>query len=275
MHDQPSRTAMGSAVLRAAHVRDDAPPWVLEDNLSEQLLDRRSLEEVRSEIARWTAEVRASFRLAHAVRSRLAEDTAVEGLAVRRYDYVLLGAGLDTFAWRHPAAGRFRIWEIDHPATQRWKRQALAERQLGEPANVRFVPVDLAAVSLGTIQTPAAATWNWLGVTMYLERPVSEHVLKVIAQRGTGTTLVVNFVLADDETDGFTRAVQATAAAVAGRDGEPVRAAYTRSDCVDLLERTGFSSVTLFDAAALRERYFPHRRDLRLADSTLVCVARV
>ena len=68
---------MGSAVLRAAHVRDDAPPWVLEDNLSEQLLDRRSLEEVRAEIARWTAEVRASFRLAYAVRSRLAEDTAV------------------------------------------------------------------------------------------------------------------------------------------------------------------------------------------------------
>ena len=275
MQDQPSKTAMGSAVLRAAHVREDAPPWVLEDDLSERLLDRRSLEEVRAEIARWAPEVRAAFRLAHAVRSRLAEDTAVEGLVVHRHDYVLLGAGLDTFAWRHPEAGRFRIWEIDHPATQRWKRRALTEHQLSEPANVRFVPVDLAAVSLGTIQTPAAATWNWLGVTMYLERLVTEQVLKVIAQRGIGTTLVVNFVLADDETDDFTHAVQATAAAVVGRDGEPVRAAYTRTGCVDLLERAGFSSITPFDAAALRERYFPHRRDLRLADSTLVCVARV
>jgi len=266
---------MGSAVLRAAHVREDAPPWVLEDNLSERLLDRRSLQEMRAEIARWAPGVRGAFRLAHAVRSRLAEDTAVEGLAVRRHDYVLLGAGLDTFAWRHPEAGRFRIWEIDHPATQRWKRRALAERQLGEPANVRFIPMDLAAVSLGTIQTPATATWNWLGVTMYLERLVTEQVLKVIVQRGAGTTLVVNFVLADDETDDLALAVQATAAAVVGREGEPVRAAYTRSGCVDLLERAGFSSITVFDAAALKERYFPHRRDLRLADSTLVCVARV
>jgi methyltransferase (TIGR00027 family) len=275
MQDQPSRTAMGSAVLRAAHVREDAPPWVLEDTLSERLLDRRSLGEVRAEIARWAPQVRAAFRLAHAVRSRLAEDIAIEGLAVRRRDYVLLGAGLDTFAWRHPEAGRFRIWEIDHPATQRWKRRALAGRQLGEPANVRFVPVDLAALSLGAIETPATATWNWLGVTMYLDRSVTEQVLKVIARRGAGTTLVVNFVLADDEADDFTRAVQATAAAVVAREGEPVRAAYTRSGCAGLLERAGFSSITPFDAAALKKRYFPHRREPRLPDSTLVCVARV
>ena len=265
---------MGSAVLRAAHVREDAPPWVLEDSLSELLLDRGSLEEVREEIARWTPQVRAAFRLAHAVRSRLAEDIAVAGLATSRRDYVRLGAGLDTFAWRHPEAGRFRIWEIDHPATQRWKRRALAERRLGEPANVRFVPVDLAALSPGAIGTPAAETWNWLGVTMYLDRRVTEQVLKVIAQRGTGTTLVVNFVLADDQADDLTRAVQATAAAVVGRDGEPIRAVYTRSGCADLLAGAGFSSITLFDAAALKERYFPRRRDLRLPDSTLVCVAR-
>jgi methyltransferase (TIGR00027 family) len=274
MQDQPSRTAMGSAVLRAAHVREDAPPWVLEDNLSERLLDRRSLEEVRAEIARWAPEVRAAFRLSHAVRSRLAEDIAVEGLAAQRHDYVLLGAGLDTFAWRHPDAGRFRIWEIDHPATQRWKRRALAERQLVEPANVRFVPVDLAALSLGTIETPATATWNWLGVTMYLERSVTEEVLRVIVRRGIGTTLVVNFVLAEEETDDVTQAVRATAAEVVSREGEPIRAAYTRSGCVDLLERAGFSSITLFDAVALKERYFPHRRDLRLPDSTVVCVAQ-
>ena len=290
MQDQPSRTAMGSAVLRAAHMREDAPPWVLEDNMSERLLDRRSREAVRAEIAQWAPEVRAAFRLAHAVRSRLAEDTAVAGLAAHRRDYVLLGAGLDTFAWRHPEAGRFRIWEIDHPATQRWKRRALAERQLGErqlgerqlgerqlgePANVRFVPVDLAALPLGAIETPFSATWNWLGVTMYLERAVTEQVLRVIAQRGIGTTLVVNFLLADDETDDFTHAVQATAAEVVRREGEPIRAAYTRIGCADLLERTGFSSITVFDAAALKERYFPHRHDLRLPDSTLVCVARV
>ena len=110
---------------------------------------------------------------------------------------------------------------------------------------------------------------------MYLERSVTEQVLKDIARRGTGTTLVVNFLRAEHETDDVTRAVQATAAAVVGREGEPGRAAYTRSGCVDLLDRAGFSSITLLDAAALKKRYFPHRHDLRLADSTLVCVARV
>jgi O-methyltransferase involved in polyketide biosynthesis len=95
---------MGSAVLRADHVHRDAPPWVLEDGLSEQLLDRRILEGVRAEIARWAPDVRAAFRLGHAVRSRLAEDVAVSGLTGNRCHYALLGAGLDTFAWRHPAA---------------------------------------------------------------------------------------------------------------------------------------------------------------------------
>jgi len=275
MDDLPSRTAMGSAVLRADHMREDAPPWLLEDCLSERLLDSRSLAEVRAEIARWAPGVRAAMRLAHAARSRLAEDAAVEGLAAGRRDYVLVGAGLDTFAWRHPAAAGLRIWEIDHPQTQRWKRQAVRERGLGEPANVRFVPADLTASSLGALGLPPIATWNWLGVTMYLEHQVTEDVLAVIARQDAGTTLVVNFLLADADADDLSRAVQATAADVVRREGEPVRSRYTRSEVGGLLGSVGFSSVALLDAAALKDRYFPGRRDLRLPDSTLVCVARV
>jgi methyltransferase (TIGR00027 family) len=274
MDNLPSRTAMGSAVLRAAHVREDAPPWLLEDRLSEQLLDSRSREEVRAEIARWAPDVRAALRLAHAARSRLAEDTAVEGLAAGRRDYVLVGAGLDTFAWRHPAAPGLGIWEIDHPQTQRWKRQAVRDRGLGEPANVRFVQADLTVSSLGTLELPPIATWNWLGVTMYLERQVTEDVLTAIAQGDPGTTLVVNFLLADEDTDDLSRAVQATAADVVRREGEPVRAQYTRAEVAGLLDSVGFSAVALLDAAALKDRYFPARCDLRLPDSTLVCVAR-
>lgn len=274
MDDLPSRTAMGSAVLRAAHVREDAPPWLLEDRLSERLLDSQSLEQVRTEIAQWAPDVRAALRLAHAARSRLAEDAAVEGLAAGRRDYVLVGAGLDTFAWRHPAASRLDIWEIDHPQTQRWKRQAVRDRGLGEPANVRFVPADLTASSLGTLELPGIATWNWLGVTMYLERHVTEDVLTAIARRDPGTTLVVNFLLADEDSDDLSRAVQATAADVVRREGEPVRSQYTRGEVADLLSSVGFSSVALLDAAALKDRYFPDRGDLRLPDSTLVCVAR-
>lgn len=86
---------------------------------------------------------------------------------------------------------------------------------------------------------------------------------------------MVNFVLAGDDIDVLSRAVQATAADVVRRDGEPIQATYTPSDCRDLLERAGFSSITQLDATALKERYFPHRTDLRLPDSALLCTARV
>ncbi|MHB1585307.1 MAG: class I SAM-dependent methyltransferase [Acidimicrobiales bacterium] len=275
MERGPSRTAMGSAVLRAAHVRQDAPPWVLEDEVSESLLDEADRRRIRREVDGWPAEIRAAFRLVHAVRSRVAEDVAVAGLDEGRGAYVLLGAGLDSFAWRHPSASRFEIWEIDHPATQAWKRRALAARRLGEPGNVRFVPVDLAATSLADVATPSAATWSWLGVTMYLERATTTEVLRVVAAHDPGTTLVVNFVLADDRLDDLSRTVRATAADVVRRVGEPVRGTYRRSECEQMLHDAGFSSVELLDAATLAQRYFPGRPELALAGSTVLCVARV
>ena len=118
-------------------------------------------------MAAWPPVVRRALRVSHAVRARLAEDVAAAGLAAGRRDYVLLGAGLDTFAWRHPRARDFVVWEIDHPDTQAWKRAALRRAGLAEPANVRFVSADLSATAIGDLGTPARATWNWLGVTMY------------------------------------------------------------------------------------------------------------
>jgi len=275
MERGPSTTAMGSAVLRAAHVREDAPPWVLEDEIAESFLDEESRRRLREEIADWAPEVRAAFRLAHAVRSRVAEDVAVAGLDEGRRAYVLLGAGLDSFAWRHPSADRFEIWEIDHPATQEWKRRALAAHRLAEPGNVRFVPVDLGETPVAEVATPREATWSWLGVTMYLERSTTADVLRAIADHDPGTTVVVNFALAAEELDALSDAVRVTAAAVVRRAGEPVRGTYRRAECEEMLWAAGFSSVVLLDAATLCERYFPGRRELRLPDSTLLCVARV
>ena len=126
-------------------------------------------------MAAWPPVVRRALRVSHAVRARLAEDVAAAGLAAGRRDYVLLGAGLDTFAWRHPRARDFVVWEIDHPDTQAWKRAALRRAGLAEPANVRFVSADLSATAIGDLGTPARATWNWLGVTMYLQLVLVHH----------------------------------------------------------------------------------------------------
>jgi methyltransferase (TIGR00027 family) len=268
-----SRSAMGSGLLRAAHVREDPPPWVLEDTLAGQLLDAAEIAELEAPMAAWRPAVRRAFRVSHAVRARLAEDVAAAGLAAGRRDYVLLGAGLDTFAWRHPRAGDFVVWEIDHPDTQAWKRAALRRAGLAEPANVRFVAADLSAVAIGDLGIPARATWNWLGVTMYLQPEVTAAALRAIAAERAGTTLVVNFLLPAGTLDALGHAVRDCTAAVVAAAGEPVVATYTRDEAADLLGQAGFSCIELFDAGRLRNRYLRDRPDLPLPGTTLIAVA--
>jgi methyltransferase (TIGR00027 family) len=270
-----SRSAMGSGLLRAAHVREDPAPWVFEDTLACQLLDAAEAAELEAELAAWPSAVRRAFRISHAVRARLAEDVAVAGLAAGRREYVLLGAGLDTFAWRHPRAREFAVWEIDHPDTQAWKRAALRRAGLAEPGNVRFVAADLSAAPVGDLGIPAGATWNWLGVTMYLQREATVATLRAIAAGHAGTTLVVNFLLAADTLDALGHAMRDSSTAAVAAAGEPVMAAYTRELVAGLLEEAGFGGVELFDASRLRDRYLRGRPDLVLPATTLIAVATV
>lgn len=272
---KPSRSAMGSGLLRAAHVREDPPPWIFEDSLAEQLLGAAETEELQASMAGWTPEVRQAFRISHAVRARLAEDVAVDGLTAGRRDYVLLGAGLDTFAWRHPRAGEFEIWEIDHPGTQAWKRAALRRAGLAEPANVRFVAADLSVAAIADLGTPDLATWNWMGVTMYLEPRATEAVLRAIASGSHGTTLVVNFLLPADTLDQLAHAVRRTSVAAVAAAHEPVVATYTTERVADLLHDARFRKVELFDAGRLQARYLRGRTDLQLPGSTVIAVATV
>jgi methyltransferase (TIGR00027 family) len=247
----------------------------LADILAGQLLDAAEIAELEAPIAAWPPTVRQAFRVSHAVRARLAEDVAAAGLAQGRRDYVLLGAGLDTFAWRHPRAGEFVVWEIDHPDTQAWKRAALRRAGLAEPANLRFVAADLSATAIGDLGIPARATWNWLGVTMYLPPEATAAALRAIAAGRRGTTLVVNFLLPAGTLDALGHAVHDSAAAVVAADGEPVVAAYTRNEAADLLGEAGFSGIELFDAGRLRDRYLRDRPDLPLPDTTLIAIATV
>jgi methyltransferase (TIGR00027 family) len=266
---------MGSGLLRAAHVQEDAPPWILEDTLSASLIDERQRTRLESSMAEWAPEVRQAWRVAHAVRSRLAEDVAVEGLSTGYSDYVLLGAGLDTFAWRHPRAAEFSVHELDHPDTQAWKRAALERVRLPEPDNVRFVPVDLSTTALDEIDTPSHATWNWLGMTMYLPRPTTEATLRRIASHAPGTTLVVNFVLPPDELDELAAAVSASGTAAVVDADEPVLATYTADDAETMLREAGFGMVSMLSNNDLTRLYLRSHPDLTLSGSTVIAVATV
>jgi methyltransferase (TIGR00027 family) len=269
-----SRSAMGSALLRAEHARQDPAP-VLDDTLAGRLVPAAERQRLEETIAGWPPQVRRSLRLCHALRARVAEDEAVAGLSAGRSDYVLLGAGLDTFAWRHPRADLFRVWEVDHPDTQAWKRSALAQAAMAEPANVRFVSADLTTTGLEEAGLPGRATWNWLGVTMYLPRAATRTTLRAIASRQEGTTLIADFVCASAELDEVGQAVRSSADAAVAADGEPILADYTIAEVETLLLEAGFRSATLLGAEALRTRYLPTRPDLCLSSSTVIAVATV
>lgn len=273
---KPGRTsvsALGSAVLRAAHVAEDPPPWVLEDTVSASLLTSDERARVEASMAEWPRDVRAGFRLAHAVRARVAEDVAVGGVEVDRRDYVILGAGLDSFAWRHPRASELTIWELDHPDTQRWKRRALERSGWATPSNVRFVEIDLAADRLDGLALPGRATWNWLGVTMYLEKTATAQTLRSIASRAAGTVLVVNFLLDRDERSGPDNRLQGAARRVLNVADEPIRATYTKSEVEDVLGESGFTTTSVLMGEDLARRYLPDRSDLRMPSSTVIAVA--
>jgi methyltransferase (TIGR00027 family) len=270
-----SRTALGSAYWRAAHLRDDPPPWILEDRIAETILSADDVTELEAPLVGWDPSVAAGFRLHHVIRARVAEDVAVLGLDTGRTDYAILGAGADTFAWRHRQASQFTVWEYDLAATQAWKRQALIDAGLGVPSNVRFVTIDLATTRLDAVDVPARATWSWMGVTMYLTPEAMTEVLDALAHLGTGTTVVANFALPPDECDELGLAAARSAASLVASVGEPVVATYRRGDVAPLFRAAGFNQVELLDAVELSRRYLRDHKDRMLPDSTVIAVAVV
>ncbi len=265
---------MGAAYYRAAHRRDDDAPLILDDPLAERLLGETVMKRFDDGLAGRDPERARALRAHFAIRSRLAEDTALAGRAEARTDCVVLGAGLDTFAWRHPGTPELTVWEIDHPDTQAWKRNRLAEVGLDEPSNLRFLPTDLAAAPLDALELPADATWNWLGVTVYLPKEAVAATLRAIAASGPKTTFVADFALAPEHCDPLGRAWRMRAAEFAASVGEPHIATYAPDEVRELLHHTGFTSVEVLGAADVSARYLQRRPEVRLGAATLFVVAR-
>jgi methyltransferase (TIGR00027 family) len=169
---RPSRTALGVAIRRASHQLFDSRPLVFDDPIAVPILGetyRALLEEAAASIHdRFSLGMRAWL----VARNRYAEDQLAQAASRDVRQYVLLGAGLDIFAHRNPYSS-LRVFEVDHIATQQWKRELLASSGLLEPSNLRYVPVDFERQSLATqLQTSgldfaAPTVFAWLGVVMY------------------------------------------------------------------------------------------------------------
>ena len=157
---EPSQTAFTAAAARAAHLLVDTPPFIFADTMASALLGDRADEFIGYHRRHAGHPILSAARAQVVCRSRYAEDRLARAAALGIQQYVIVGAGLDLFGYRPGLARQLRVFEVDHPATQQWKRQALAAAGIPVPGTVTFVPADLAISSLADLLPASGALWQ-------------------------------------------------------------------------------------------------------------------
>jgi methyltransferase (TIGR00027 family) len=268
VHDQtvgPENTALRVALWRALHLEVDAPPHVLHDDVGLRLAAPDAGWRERPDMSPFTRPFRASIL----ARARFIEDLVTERVAQGVGQYVILGAGLDTFAQRRQElAARLIVFEIDQPGPQAWKRQRLVELGFGIPESLRLVPVNFEAgaswwdelVRSGFEQSRPAVVAS-TGVSMYLSREAIVATLRQVAALAPGSTFAMSFMLPIELTDPEVRPGIERAAAGARANGTPFISFFTPAEMLDLARDAGFKDVEHVSAAALADRYFAGRTD--------------
>ena len=260
-----SRTALGTACIRAVHQLFDAEPRILEDPIAPLLLGPDGLQQINDPASRYrTAEARA-LRAHVVLRSRFAEDRLA--VAIRRgiTQYVILGAGFDTFALRQPAwAHALKILEVDHPATQATKRSRITTAGLAMPENADFASIDFERESLGDgllryhVSLNEPTFFSWLGVTVYLEEDAIDAVLRSVATFPAGSEIVLTFTQPPQPTGAASDSHSRLAGRVAS-GGEPF-VSYFEPDAIEAkLRSAGFAAVELLSREEAEARYFRTR----------------
>uniref|UniRef100_I2Q3Q8 Methyltransferase, putative, TIGR00027 family n=1 Tax=Desulfovibrio sp. U5L TaxID=596152 RepID=I2Q3Q8_9BACT len=261
----PWGTALAVATLRAAHQLLDDPP-VFVDPLALRLVGPGREAAIRRDPARFDAGGLRGLRVSVAVRSRLAEDAWAAARDRGIGQYVILGAGFDTFAYRTPDR-KSRIFEVDHPGTLAEKRRRLAEAGVAVPDNLTFAPLDFERQALGTALGAAGfdpgrpAFFSWLGVAMYLTEQVVWSVLAEIAGLAAGSRVVFDYpVLPALLTPAERQAREAILARCAAR-GEPWRSAFAPAAVGEGLAALGFGPIEDLGGPELTARYLAGRPD--------------
>jgi methyltransferase (TIGR00027 family) len=257
-----SKTALRVAIRRAAHQVMDQPP-VLDDPIAIRLIGpefARDMERAQHKVAR-------DFRAFMAARSRFVEDQLAAAVAQGVSQYVVLGAGLDTFAWRNPFPA-LHVFEVDFPATQEWKRALLEEAGLAQPD---FEHKTLAAglVEAG-FDAAKPAFFGWLGVVPYLTREAFRATIRDIARMAPGSGVGFDYGLSPEVLTPIRRlALKALSERVASA-GEPFKLLFTPDDLERELRQAGFTRIGQLDSKHLNALYFTGRADgLKLSDAGL------
>ncbi|WP_408637833.1 class I SAM-dependent methyltransferase [Nocardia bovistercoris] len=274
----PEDTAARVALWRALHLRADATPPVFTDEIGVQLLDP---EDDRWQRPDMDPNLTRPMRAGIVARARAIEDLLVEHLALGVDQYVILGAGLDTFAQRRPdLAATLTIYEVDRPGPQEWKRRRLDELEFDAAPRARSVPVDfehdswwdrLVAAGFDPERPAFVAS---AGVTMYLTEDANTATLRRLATLAPGSALVTTFMLPLELVGPDEQRLRRFAEDGARTTGTPFITFYTPETIVAAAEAAGFPTARHLSARELTARYFADRTDgLEPAESEQILVA--
>ena len=261
----PDNTAVRVALWRALHVEVDAPPHVFEDEVGLRLAAPEEGWRSRPDMSPFTRPFRASI----VARARFIEDLVMEQAECGVGQYVILGAGLDTFVQRRPElAARMLVFEIDQPGPQAWKRQRLLALGLGLPPSLRLVPVDFEAgdpwwerLAASGFDPGRPAVVASTGVSMYLTKDAVMATLRQIATLAPGSTFAMSFLLPIEMADPEVRPGIERAIAGARASGTPFLSFFMPAEIQAMALEAGFKTGQHVSAAALAQRYFAGRKD--------------
>lgn len=262
----PDSTAVRVALWRALHAQVDPPPLVLQDEIGLRLAapaeDWRHRPDMDPEFTR-------PFRASIVVRSRFIEDLVLEQAQQGVAQYVILGSGLDTFAQRRAeVASRMRVFEVDRPGHQAWKRRRLTEAGFGIPEWLRLVSVDFEAgetwwerLAAAGFEAAQPAVVACAGVSMYLTRDAIAATLRQVAALAPGSSLAMTFLLPLELMDPAVRSGFELAEKGARASGTPFISFFAPSDVLSLARAAGLKEARHVSAAELTDRYFKGRSD--------------
>ncbi|MET0404814.1 MAG: class I SAM-dependent methyltransferase [Cystobacter sp.] len=263
---QPSKTAEWVARQRAMHQLRDHSRLILQDPFAVRILS----EEQRAKLF-LSDDIHQEFydqdmRAFMVARGRYAEDVLARAVDAGVKQYVLLGAGLDTFAYRNPFVG-VRVFEVDHPATQEWKRERLSSASIPIPEHLTFAPVDFESQTLEEGLRAAGLPWDqpalfcWMGVTYYLTLEAFQNTLAFMATRPPGSGIVLDYLLTRERLNELERRTLEGASQRVASMGEPFTISFTPEQMTAHLTAAGFTDLEDLDSHDINTRYFAHRTD--------------
>jgi methyltransferase (TIGR00027 family) len=277
---KPSRTAFGAATHRATHLIVDQPP-LFSDPYAVTILGPEAVERMKTQPDEaWAASTRP-MRAGIVARLLLAEGTLAKAVERGVTQYVVLGAGLDTFAYRNPWP-QVRVFEVDYPATGEWKQQSLTQASIPIPGNVTYAGINFERETLthglerAGFDLTKPAVFAWLGVIPYLTREAIEATLAAVGSLPAGTEIIFDYGEPRESLPEIVQERMKERMAALAAIGEPWISFFAPSEMEAMLRKAGFSEVEDLAGADINARWYVDRQDgLRAYPMAHVLRARV